>query len=333
MQTKFSQLLGIKHPIMQAPIGSATTAELAAAVSNAGGLGTLALSWKSLEDTKAFIQQTKQQTDKPFAVNLVLAFEQAERVKICIEEQVPVVSFFWGDSTPFLDALKQNNTLVCQTVCNASEAMAYERKGVDFLIAQGWEAGGHVLGTVASSVLIPSIADKVSIPIVAAGGIADGRGILSALNLGAAGACLGTRFLMSKEANVDAMYQQLVAKATENDTLYAKRLFNIGWDHAPHRVIQNSTTKNWENAGSPLVGERPNEHEVVAHKTNGQPILRYSDDGPLLGTTGNLEALALYAGQSAGLINEVKSAADIVADLMLEMEASFAKLQKMMIEK
>jgi nitronate monooxygenase len=144
---------------------------------------------------------------------------------------------------------------------------------------------------------------------------------------------LGTRFLMSKEASVDPVYQQMVTNATENDTLYAKRLFNIGWDHAPHKVIQNSTTKNWGNANSPLVGERPNEHEVVAHKPNGQPILRYSDDGPLLGTTGNLEALALYAGQSAGLINEVKSAADIVADLMLEMEVAFVKLQKLMIEK
>ena len=168
-------------------------------------------------------------------------------------------------------------------------------------MAQGWEAGGHV-GKVASSVLIPSIKDKIKIPVIMTGGVADGRGILSALSLGADGVCMGTRFLMSEEADVDPIYRQLIAQASENDTTYAERLFNIGWDQAPHRVIKNSTTIAWEKAGQPAVGYRPNENEVIAYKRNGQPILRYSDNGPILGTTGKLEALALYAGQTAGLL-------------------------------
>ncbi len=328
MTTRLTELLKINYPIIQAPIGSATTPELASSVSNSGGLGTLALSWKDPESTREFIRKTKKLTDKPFAVNLVLDFEQAERVKICIEEKVPIVSFFWGDSSPFIGELKKNNVLVCQTVGNASEAAQYEQKGVDFVIAQGWEAGGHIWGTVAISVLIPSIVDKIKIPVVAAGGVADGRGILAALSLGADGVCMGTRFLMSKEANVDPLYQKLIANASENDTAYAHRLFNIGWDNAPHRIIRNSTAIQWENAGKPDIGNRPNENEVIAYKQNGQEILRYSDDGPILGTTGNLEALALYAGQTVGLISNIKTASQIMAELVDDLQSEFHKLQK-----
>ena len=331
MKTGLTELLRIQYPIIQAPIGSATTPELAAAVSNAGGLGSLALSWKDLDTMRANIRQTKEMTDKPFAVNLVLAFDQEERVKICIEENVPVVSFFWGDSTKYIDQLKRNNILVCQTVGTAAEAVEYEKIGVDFIIAQGWEAGGHVWGTVATSVLIPAIVEVVNIPVVSAGGIANGKGILAALSLGAAGVSMGTRFLLSKEANVELIYQKLIAKASENDTIYTERLFNIGWDNAPHRIIKNSTVKAWENAGKPSVGNRPNENEVIAYKKNGTPIMRYSDDGPILGTTGNLEQLALYAGQTAGLVSIVKPASELMADLISELHQEFGRVQNLMV--
>ena len=331
MKTGLTELLRIQYPIIQAPIGSATTPELAAAVSNAGGLGSLALSWKDLDTMRANIRQTKEMTDKPFAVNLVLAFDQEERVKICIEENVPVVSFFWGDSTKYIDQLKRKNILVCQTVGTAAEAVEYEKIGVDFIIAQGWEAGGHVWGTVATSVLIPAIVEVVNIPVVSAGGIANGKGILAALSLGAAGVSMGTRFLLSKEANVELIYQKLIAKASENDTIYTERLFNIGWDNAPHRIIKNSTVKAWENAGKPSVGSRPNENEVIAYKKNGTPIMRYSDDGPILGTTGNLEQLALYAGQTAGLVSIVKPASELMADLISELHQEFGRMQNLMV--
>ena len=331
MKTALTELLQIKYPIIQAPIGSATTPELVAAVSNAGGLGSLALSWKNLELTREYIRQTKKMTDKPFAVNLVLAFDQAERVKICIEENVPVISFFWGDSSKYIAQLKRQNIIVCQTVGTAAEAIKYEIKGMDFIIAQGWEAGGHVCGTVATSVLIPSIVEVLNIPVIAAGGIANGKGILAALSLGAAGVSMGTRFLLSKEANVEPVYQQIIAEASENDTIYTKRLFNIGWDNAPHRVIKNSTVEEWENAGKPTVGKRPNENEIIAHKPDGIPIVRYSDEGPIAGTTGSLEQLALYAGQTAGLLSIVKPASELIAELISELHIEYQRIQNLFI--
>jgi len=332
MRTSLTDLSGIQYPIIQAPIGSATTPELAAAVSNAGGLGTLALSWKEPEEMREMIRKTKHLTSNPFAVNLVLAFEQTQRVKICVEEKVPIVSFFWGDSTEFYPELKRNHILIAQTVSNADEAVYFESKGADFLIAQGWEAGGHVRGTVATSILIPAIADKVSIPVVATGGIADGRGFLAALGLGAAGICLGTRFLMSEEAGVDPLYQELIRNASENDTYYADRLFNIGWDHAPHRVIKNSTVTNWMTAGRPPAGQRPGEHEVIAFYPGGTPIERYSDIGPMQYLTGDLEALALYAGQSAGLLTEVQGAASIISSLVNELESALARINSSLLQ-
>jgi NAD(P)H-dependent flavin oxidoreductase YrpB (nitropropane dioxygenase family) len=290
------------------------------------------LSWKDVDTTREYIGRTKQLTGNPFAVNLVLDFQQDERVRICIEEKVPIVSFFWGDSTKYIDELKKNNILVCQTVGTSEEAKDYERKGVDFIIAQGWESGGHVWGTVATSVLTPSCADIVRIPVVAAGGIADGRGILAALSLGASGVCLGTAFLMSKEANVSSIYQGLIADATESDTIYAERLFNIGWDNAPHRVLKNSTVKTWVDAGKPEIGTRPYENQIMGYKQNGQPILRYSDDIPLSTTTGNLEALALYAGQSAGLIHEIRPAGQIIEELVNELKKEFNRINKTLAE-
>ncbi len=327
MQTRLTELLGIQFPIIQAPIGSATTPELAASVSNAGGLGMLALSWADLATTRETIRETKRLTDRPFGVNLVLAWEQSERVQICIEENVPIVSFFWGNSFSFLQPLQSHGIKVCQTVSTCDEALFFEKLGVDFLVAQGWEAGGHVLGKVASSVLVPSIADKIKIPFVSAGGFTDGRGLVAALSLGASGIWVGTRFLMAKEANSSSVYQELIARANENDTVYTERLFNIGWDNAPHRVIRNTTVKNWENGGEPLVGQRPNEHEIIAQKQDGSAIERYADDIPTKTTTGNLEALAIYAGQSVGLVGQtIKNAKEIINEIVDEANLQLDKL-------
>lgn len=331
MQTRLTELLGIQFPIIQAPIGTAATPELAASVSNAGGLGMLALSWTDLDATTEKIRETKKLTNKPFGVNLVLEWDQSDRVQICIEEKVPVVSFFWGDPTPFILPLKDKGIKICQTVGNSEEAILYEKKGVDFIVAQGWEAGGHILGKVASSVLVPSIADRISIPLVSAGGFIDGRGLLASLSLGASGIWIGSSFLMTKEANVSKAYQEFIGKANENDTVYAERLFNVGWDYAPHRVIRNSTVRMWESAGSPEVGKRPNENEIIAKRQNGSPIYRYSDDSPLGTVTGDLESLAIYAGQSVGIIQEdIRPAAEVIQEIMRKAYEELNKLNKLL---
>jgi len=320
METKLTRLLKIKEPIIQAPIGSATNPILASEVSNAGGLGMLALSWKENKKCIEIIHKTKSLTDRPFGVNLVLNWKQDERVQICIDEKVPIVSFFWGDSSKYISSLQENGIKVCQTVTNTQEALHYERLGVDFLLVQGWEAGGHVQGSVANSILVPAISAKVNIPIAAAGGFTDGRGLVAALALGASGICMGTRFLMSSEANIEDRYAEILEKANENDTIYLKNLFHIGWENAAHRVIKNSTVNDWENAGNPQIGNRPNEGQIIGHDQNGNDIYRYSDNNPIKGFTGDLEAMALYAGQSVGLLNKRINAKEIVNQTILEAE-------------
>ena len=328
MKTPLTTLLNIQFPIVQAPIGSATNPILASEVSNAGGLGMLALSWKSEQECTDMIQATKKRTINPFGVNLVLAWNQEKRVEICIREKVPVVTFFWGDATPFIKKLQEHQVKIGQTVSNAEEAVYYEEKGVDFLIAQGWEAGGHVKGTVASSVLVPAIAAKVNIPVVASGGFTNGEGLIAALTLGAAGISMGTRFLMSKEASIEANYADSITKATENDTTYAKNLFYRGWENAPHRVLTNSTVKKWEKAGKPKAGHRPDEQKVIGYKANQEPILNYSDNNPIQGTTGNLEAMALYAGQSAGLLKDRIPARQIIEQTIADANSCLKKLDQ-----
>ena len=328
MQTPLTSTLGIEYPIIQAPIGSATHPQLAAEVSKAGGLGMLALSWKSLDECRALIKATKALTDKPFGVNLVLAWDQTERLAICMDEEVPLVSFFWGDSSDYIAPLQVKGIKVCQTVVTAQGAKTYASLGVDCLIAQGWEAGGHVQGKVASSVLIPALANAVDIPFAAAGGFATGQGLVAALALGAGGIVSGTRFLMSHEAYIADEYATYIAKAKEDDTVYVEDLFCEGWEDAPHRVLQNSTVEAWLKAGKPPIGQRPNEGEVIAHDAKANPIRRYADHNPIKGTEGNLEALALYAGQSAGLIQQRLPAKDIIGTIMQEATETIHKLQR-----
>ena len=316
LQTSLCDLLNIELPIIQAPIGGAATPALAAAVSNAGGLGMLPLTFDEPETVRDLIRQTRQLTARPFGANFILQWPQQERLQVCLEEGVPVVSFFWGDPSPYIAAVHAAGSLVMQTVGSAAEARRVRDAGVDILVAQGWEAGGHVWGQVATLPLVPRVVDAVApAPVVAAGGIADGRGLAAVLALGAAGAWIGTRFLASHEADAHPVYKQKVLQAAETDTVYS-RLFDGGWPDAPLRTLRNSTVTNWEASGSPPSGERPGEGEVVATWIDdGSPILRYSSVLPNSMKTGELEALALYAGQSAGLVTRLQSAGDIVKEL------------------
>lgn len=320
MRTALCEMLGIEIPIIQAPIGSATSPELAAAVSNAGGLGMLALSWRNREEVRQAIRDTRALTRQPFGVNLVLEWDQTERLNICLEEGIRIVSFFWGDPSLHIQAVHSARGMVLHTVASTKEAKRAVAAGVDIIVAQGWEAGGHVWGQVASMPLIPRVVDAVHpVPVVAAGGIGDGRGIAAALTLGASGVWMGTRFLLSKEARVHERYQKEVARASECDTFCAM-LFDIGWAEAPHRTIRNSTVRQWEDAGAPAAGHRPGEGDVIALTASGDGVLRYTDCMPLPGMTGDLEALALYAGQSVGLVSEVKPANEVMRDLVIEAE-------------
>ncbi len=318
LNTSLCSQLNIELPIIQAPIGSASCPRLAAAVSEAGGLGMLALSWRSVSEIRQMIRDTRELTARPFGINLVLAWPQSERLEVCLEEGVKIVSFFWGDPSAYIDTVHKAGALVIPTVASAAEARRMIDLGSDLIVAQGWEAGGHVWGQVGTLALIPKVVDAVfPVPVVASGGIADGRGIAAALALGAAGVWIGTRFLASEEAAAHPLYKQKIIEATESDTVYSS-LFDIGWPNAPHRTLRNSTALCWELEGRPTAPDRPKEKEEVAFYSGGRPVVRYSDTMPLPGMTGDLEALALYAGQGAGLISRTQPAGEIVLQLAQE---------------
>ena len=328
MKTSLCQILNIELPIIQAPIGSATTPELAASVSNSGGLGMLSITWRDENDIRLMIQQTKALTNKPFGINLVLEFDIADKLQICLDEGVKIISLFWGKPDDYIKLIHQAGAIVIHSVGDTVEARQAVKAGVDVIVAQGWEAGGHVRGKIAAMALIPAVVDAVSpIPVVAAGGIADGRGIVAAMALGASGVWLGTRFLASRQAHIHQIYKDKLLAAKVEDTVYSET-FDLGWKNAPHRTMTNSTTQMRQKANCSKQN-RPNENEVVAYTAAGESILRYSDTIALPGMQGNLEALALYAGQSVGLIDELQPSADIIATLIQETLDTYKHLKKL----
>ena len=316
MKTTICDLLDIEIPIILAPMGIAVGPILTAAVCNAGGLGTIPLWRADIETLRSQIREVKSLTGKPFAVNLNLNFPQEERLEACLQERVPVISFFWGDPSVLVSRAKAAGAIVMQTVGSAEEAKASVRYGVDIVVAQGWEAGGHVWGTVATMALVPSVVDAVApVPVVAAGGIADGRGLAAALALGASGVWIGTRFLASSEAAIHPHYRDRLLKASERDTVHLHNLFDLTWSDAPHRVLRNKTVTDWEVAGRPESGNRPGEGDVVAHSKTLGEILRYRCLTPGVDVEGDIESLSMWAGQGVGLVRKLQPAAEIVREI------------------
>ncbi|MEW1656749.1 nitronate monooxygenase [Streptomyces sp. NPDC093707] len=312
LKTGLCQALGISTPIVQAPVGSAATAELAAAVSQAGGLGTLALTWVTPQEAAQRIRTTRRLTDRPFGVNLVLDFPLDHLLTTCLDEGVRIISTFWGDPGTVNEQVHAAGALHLHTVGSTEEARRAVDAGVDVIVAQGWEAGGHVRGQVGTMALVPAVVDAVHpVPVIAAGGIGDGRGLAAALALGAQAGWLGTRFLTALEANTHETYRAAVLHATEADTVYT-RCFDGGWPDAPHRTLRNATLTAWERAGRPPSPHRPGEGETVATTLDGGKHLRYDDMIPTADASGDLAALALYAGQATGLVTHTAPAAEIV---------------------
>jgi nitronate monooxygenase len=313
MRTPVCELLGIEQPIVQAPMSAVP--ELAAAVSNAGALGMLALSWSSPASDP--VRQTKELTDRPFGGNLIFSSDQHRRLDEALDAGLRIVSFMWGDPAEYIDQVHQANGIVLHTVGSAQEARRVVDSGVDVVVAQGWEAGGHVWGQVATLPLVPAVVDAVApVPVIAAGGIGDARGVAAVFALGAQAAWLGTRFLLAQEMPVHEDYRKQVIDAAETDAEWYPHLYDIGWPNAPHRALRNSTSQKWEEAGRPEPGQRPGEGEVIAHYASGEAIVRYSTAAPTIGTTGDVEAASLWSGQSVALAKKTQPAAEIVAELV-----------------
>lgn len=317
MQKGFCETFGIEHPVVLAPMAGVVTDALVAAVSNAGGLGLAPLWHVNADELRKSVRNIKQLTDKPFGVNLNMEFPSLEHLEACLEEGVEVISLFWQVPGEFLAHAQSGGAKVIYSAGDAADAKVVANLGADAICAQGWEAGGHVRGNVGSMALVPAIVDAVGdVPVIAAGGIADGRGLAAALSLGASAVWVGTRFLAAVEANIHPDYLSHLLASSENDTAHFENLFDIGWPDAPHRALKNSTSKMWENAGRPDFGQRPGEGDVVASSAIGGSVLRYQSKSPSADLIGNVEATSMWAGQGVSMVKKVQPAHDIVRDIV-----------------
>ena len=288
--------------------------QLAAAVSNAGALGMVTLTWSA--DVGAVVRETAALTTRPFGGNFVLTSDHHDHLDQALEAGLRIVSFLWGDPSGYVEAVHNAGGIVLLTVGSAEEARRAVTSGVDVIVAQGLEAGGHVWGTVGTLALVPAVVDAVApVPVIASGGIGDARGVAAVLALGAQAAWLGTRFLLAEEMTIHEDYRRRLIAAAETDPQLYPNLYEVGWPDSPHRALRNSTATAWEAAGRPPLARRPGAGDVIAHFASGEAIVRYEPAPPMVGTTGEIEALSMWAGQGVALAKESQSAADIVKEL------------------
>jgi NAD(P)H-dependent flavin oxidoreductase YrpB (nitropropane dioxygenase family) len=323
LRNRLCELLDIEVPILGAPMGPEIMGlELAAAVSNAGGLGIISFGAYPAPALKERIRKLRALTSRPFGVNILLEgphlpLPDSAFVDVCIEERVPLLSFFWGDPTQYVEMAHRAGIKVCDQVGSVRAAKRAQQAEVDFIIAQGVEAGGHVAGTVSTMVLVPRLVDSVApMPVVAAGGIADGRGLAAAIALGAEGVVLGTRFLAATECNAHEIYQQKVLAATEEDTVRTT-LFGNGWPNAPHRTLRTPFVEQWLSQEARGSEQRPDE-PIIGEVTLGGarlPLRRFGGIPPARDASGEIESMDFLAGQCVGLVHEIRRAADIIREI------------------
>ncbi|MDI3482062.1 MAG: enoyl-[acyl-carrier protein] reductase [Tepidanaerobacteraceae bacterium] len=298
--TEICDLLGIKYPIIQGGMAWVATAELAAAVSNGGGLGIIGAGNAPADMVRDRIRKAKSLTDKPFGVNIYFMSPFVDDVmKTVIEERVAVVTTGAGNPGKYIPSLKQAGIKVIPVIASVALAQRLEKIGVDALIAEGMECGGHI-GEITTMALVPQVVDAVKIPVIAAGGIADGRGFIAALSLGAKGVQMGTRFICAKECTVHNNYKNAIIKAKDRSTVVTGKPTGH-----PVRVLKNKLSHQFEI----LESRRADIKDLEALGTGR---LRAAV------VEGDVENGSVMAGQIAGMINDIKPAAEIIKELMNE---------------
>lgn len=327
LQTDLTTQLDLRYPIIAAPLGRGSTPEFLAALAHAGALGFVGLMHMPEAEIGRILSRyiTAAGHGNAFGVNLVLIVDQMQRLDAALEAGCRIVSFAKGDPEPYVRRAKEANSIVFQTVSGPAEAARAVDQGVDFIVAQGREAGGHLVGEAPLMALLPAVVDAAGrVPVVAAGGLADGRGLAAALVLGACGAWMGTRFVASVESGNHQGHKEKIVEAGFGDVVETT-LFDGGWPNSPHRVLRNSTFMRWEGAGRASPGCRPGEGERIGSFPDGTPLLRYNASAPWQSMDGDWEAAALYAGTSSALIRDVKPVADILSRTVTEAEAALAR--------
>ena len=303
MKTAITELLGIEYPVIQGGMAWVAESHLASAVSNAGGLGLIAAAAAPAEWVRDQIRQAKKMTDKPFGVNIMLMSPEADAVaKVVIEEGVQVVTTGAGSPEKYMADWKAAGVKVIPVVASTALAKRMERCGADAVVAEGTEAGGHI-GEITTMALVPQVVDAVSIPVIAAGGIADGRGMAAAFMMGAKGVQVGTAFAASKESIIHENYKNSILKAKDIDT----RVTGRSTGH-PIRVLRNDMTRKYlelEQAGAPF--------EELESLTLGS-LRRAVQEGDVKGGS-------LMAGQSAGLVKESLSCEELIRGMAAKAES------------
>ena len=302
METKITKLLGIKYPILQGGMAWVAESTLAAAVSNAGGLGIIAGGSAPIDYLRDQIRRAKSLTDKPFGVNIMLMSPNAEELaKLVIEEKVPVITTGAGNPGKYMEDWKAAGIKVIPVIPSVALAKRMERAGADAVVAEGTESGGHI-GENTTMCLVPQGVDAVSIPVIAAGGIADGRGIAASFMLGAEGVQVGTRFLVAEECQIHPNYKQLVLDAKDTDTIVTGRFTGH-----PCRGIKTKYTKgllNFEREGG-----SPEEFEKL---TVGS-LRKAAVDG-------NIDEGSFLAGAISGMVNKIQPAKEIIEEMFAQAE-------------
>ncbi len=300
MKTRVTELLGVEYPIIQGGMANIADASLAAAVSNAGGLGIIACGAAPVSWVKAEIEKARTLTDKPIGLNIMLMNPEApELAKLAAEMKVDVVTTGAGNPGNYVPMWKEAGITVIPVVASAALARRMERCGADAVVAEGCEAGGHI-GELNTMVLIPAVCDAVSIPVIAAGGIADGRGMVAAFTLGAEGVQVGTRFLTAEECCIAQAYKDKVVAAKDSDTIVTGR----PGGH-PVRGLKNKLTREIRQMEAQGKGDSDEAEQRLAGS------LRRA-------VQGDVDYGSMMAGQSACLVHDIKPAQDIINDLISE---------------
>lgn len=304
------KLLNIKYPIFQGGMAWIGTAELASAVSNAGGLGLIGAGHMPPDILKKEIQKCKERTDKPFGVNIMLMSPFVKEVmQLMLDEKVPVVTTGAGNPGEYLPALKEIGTKVIPVVASVALAKRLAKGGVDAVIAEGCESGGHI-GEISTMPLVPQVVDAVDVPVIAAGGFADSRGLAAAFALGAHAIQMGSRFVVSKECIAHPNYKEIVLKAKDRSTVVTGRTLGH-----PVRVIANKLTKQF--------------FEMEAAGASTEELEQLGTGKLHLAThKGDVENGSVMIGQISGMLDDIKSVQEIIDDIVNGLPAAVAELQK-----